>query len=289
MLLFYSILLTGLFNNPDFSQAPDWKELEFNSIHVLDGYDHVFDLSGISKVGKNYYVISDNNTWLYQIKLDKNSFQIIDSVSLQYEQDADIEAIDYCENFSWFFTNEENNQAYVTDLKGHTRLIFDCKQLDTKMDWGTNKGLEGIAVDCTNKILYLAKEREPRFIITYNLDKKEVIAISMKDSKGDISDLKYESGFLYVLERNANLVAKIDIRTMEVVDKVSYKETCSNPRGKLYAGTIYGMGEALLLTPEEIWIGLDNNGLQFSEFATSTFGLTGDKPVILRFKRPQGF
>lgn len=291
MHILYRILLFGFFSFSCFSQTSDWEELELKSIHVLAGYNRIFDLSGISRVGHNYYVISDKeyHTWIYEINLEKQSFQIIDSVSLQYDQSADIEAIDYCEQFSWFFTNEKNNQAYISDLTGQSKLIFDFKQLGDPLDWGTNKGLEGIAVDCTNKILYLAKEREPRFIISYDMTKKVITGINLKDSLGDISDLKYESGFLYLLERNENLIAKVDVTTMEIVDKVSYKDTCSHPQGKLYAGTEYGMAEALLMTPDEIWMGLDNNGMYFSEFATSTFGLTGNRPVILRFKRPEGF
>jgi hypothetical protein len=104
---------------------------------VLEKYDQIFDLSGIAKVGHKYYVISDkaHNTSLYQINLHKKSFQITDSISLQYDQNADIEAIDYCENFSWFFTNEQTNQAYVSDLKGHNKLLFDCKQLNSTFGW----------------------------------------------------------------------------------------------------------------------------------------------------------
>jgi hypothetical protein len=49
------------------------------------------------------------------------------------------------------------------------------------------------------------------------------------------------------------------------------------------------MAEALLLTSDEIWIGLDNNGLPFSDYAQKTYGLTGNSPVIIRFKRPAGF
>jgi hypothetical protein len=121
------------------------------------------------------------------------------------------------------------------------------------------------------------------------MDRNTVVGINMRDSLGDISDLKFESGFLYILERNQNLITKMDVSKMQVVNKVSYKETCSHPEGKFYKGTPYGMAEALLLTPDEIWLGLDNNGLYFSDFATSTYGLTGNRPIILKFKRPEGF
>jgi len=81
----------------------------------------------------------------------------------------------------------------------------------------------------------------------------------------------------------------MDLNTNQIVDRVSYKNTCSHPDGKLYYNSQYGMGEALLLTPEEIWIGLDNNGLPFSEHAQKSYGLSGNHPVLIRFKRPSGF
>ena len=64
---------------------------------------------------------------------------------------------------------------------------------------------------------------------------------------------------------------------------------CSHPDGKLYDNSKYGMAEALLLTNDYIWIGLDNNGLPFSKHAENTYGLSGTQPVIIGFKRPAGF
>ena len=145
-------------------------------------------------------------------------------------------------------------------------------------------------MDCKNNVLYLAKERQPRFIIVYELENEQVTdIISFPDQEGDISDLKIENGFLYILERNANYVTKMDLSTQQIVSRMSYKNTCSHQDGKLYDNSKYGMGEALLLTPEEIWIGLDNNGLPFSDHAQNTYGLSGTQPVLIRFKRPKGF
>lgn len=277
---------------PCSAQSDTYPELELSAMLVLTHYTQNFDLSGIVNIKDKLYVISDqrNSGYLYTIEPGKDHFQITDSTSLGIDEKSDLEAVDYCENFSLFFTDERDNKAYISSMTtGEYREVFDSGQLPTKLDWGTNKGLEGIAVDCQNKILYLAKEREPRFIITYDLEKKHVTNITMNDPLGDISDLKYENGFLYILERNENTVAKMDVRFMDVVSKVSYKSTCSHPEGKLYKDSEYGMGEALLLTPDEIWIGLDNNGLTFSDYATKTYGLQGNSPVIIRFKRPEGF
>ena len=273
------------------SQAPDIVELEFNNIHVLTDYPHEFDLSGIVKTGDKCYVINDKrwSKYAYEFQADGHRFYLVDSVDLGADPKTDLESLDYCEGFGIFFTDEDENIAYYSSHDGFSQVFFRKEQFDPELNWGSNKGLEGLAVDCENQVVYMAKEREPRFIISYDLKTSEIIDIKMKDPYGDISDLKYQDGFLYILERNENIISKMDLSNREIVARVSYKSTCSHPGGKIYAGSKYGMAEALLLTPENIWIGLDNNGLAFSKYAEDTYGLKGNQPVIIGFKRPAGF
>lgn len=282
-------LILFLINMSCFPQLQEIEELEFTDIHVLDDYPHIFDLSGIVKTEKECYLINDKSSYAYEFETDGNVFYLIDSVDLGVNSKADLESLDYCEGSGIFYTDEKSNIVYYSGTEGERQVVFDKNQLDFDLNWGTNKGLEGIAVDCKNMVAYIAKERDPRFIITYDLKTKEITDINLKDSEGDISDLKYQDGYLYILERNANLIAKMDAVSKEIVSKVSYKNTCSHPNGKLYDNSKYGMAEALLLTNDYIWIGLDNNGLPFSKHAENTYGLSGTHPVIIGFKRPAGF
>lgn len=275
-----------------FSQVPGIQELEFLSIHVLTDYPQNFDLSGITNIEGDYWVVDDRewNDNAYKIALGSDYFYFVDSVSLGIDYKSDIEGIDYCPELGIIFTEEEYNRTYISASSGNSKMVFNKGQLPNHQRWGKNKGLEGIAVDCQNNIIYLAKERQPRFIIIYDMDNEQVIdIITLTDKEGDISDLKVENGFLYILERNENYVTKMALGTKQIVARVSYKNTCSNQDGKLYHKSKYGMGEALLLTPEEIWIGLDNNGLSFSDHAQKTYGLSGNQPVLIRFERPAGF
>ncbi len=284
-------LIFLLFSLLSFSQVPEHKELELLSIHVLANYPHNFDLSGITNIEGDYWVVDDKewNQNTYKIALDSGYFNLVDSVSLGIDRKSDIEGIDYCSELGIFFADEEYDRIYLSTNSANSEMVFNKGQLPDQ-GWAKNKGLEGVAVDCQNRILYLAKEREPRFIIIYDLENKQVTdIITLPNEEGDISDLKVENGFLYILERNENYVTKMDLDTQQIVSRVSYKNTCSHQDGKLYHKTKYGMGEALLLTPEEIWIGLDNNGLFFSEHAQKTYGLSGNQPVLIRFKRPSGF
>ena len=276
---------------PCLGQVTPIQELEFVNIHVLTNYPHEFDLSGIVKTGDKCYVINDKrwSKYAYEFRADDNIFYLVDSVDLGTDPKTDLESLDYCEEFGIFYTDENENIAYYSSTAGNSQIFFRKDQLGPELDWGINKGLEGLAVDCENKVVYMAKEREPRFIISYDLTTKEITDLNLQDSKGDISDLKYQEGYLYVLERNENIISKMDVETKEIVARVSYKSTCSHPDGKLYEGSKFGMAEALLLTPEYIWIGLDNNGLPFSKHAKATFGLSGNQPVIIGFKRPMDF
>jgi len=273
------------------SQEPP-PELELVSIHVLANYQDRFDFSGIVMDQQGYLAIADKkwNQYAYKIDIDSNYWYITDSVQLGLTNHSDLEGIDFCEGGGIYFIDEKFNRAYLYDGVQSSQIIFNKGKLRDGLKWGTNSGLEGLAIDCERRILYLAKERDPGFIVSYDLEDQRVLDIfNLPDTKGDVSDLKFEDGFLYLLERTENYITKINVNTKQVVAKVSYKDVCSNPAGKLYSHTPYGLAEALLLTEEEIWIGLDNNGLPFSSHARQAYQLDGNQPVLIKFKRPEGF
>ena len=267
-------------------------ELEFISLHVLADYPKRFDFSGLVSTSDGYLAIADKvwNQYAYKITIDSAHWYITDSLSLGLANNSDLEGIDYCEQTGLYFIDEKFNRAYLFDGSGNSQVIFNKGVLRDGIKWGTNSGLEGLAVDCERNILYLAKERSPRFIVIYDMEDDAVLDIfNLPDKYGDVSDLKYANGYLYLLERNENLITKINVETKQIVDQVSYRQICSHPEGKLYSHTEYGLAEALLLTEDQIWIGLDNNGLPFSRHARQTYQLTGNQPVLLKFKRPEGF
>ncbi len=267
-------------------------ELEIISIHTLANYPDRFDFSGIVKSETGYLAIADKiwNRYVYNIRIDSNHWYVTDSVQLGLANNTDLEGIDFCDQSGLYFIDEKFNRAYLYDGSGRSEVIFNKGLLRGGHKWGTNSGLEGIAVDCERNVLYLAKERDPGFIVSYDMEDKAILDIfNLPDSKGDVSDLKFENDFLYLLERNENYVTKINVKTKQVVEKVSYKDVCSHPDGKLYSHTKYGLAEALLLTEDEIWIGLDNNGLPFSSHARQAYQLVGNQPVLIKFKRPENF
>jgi hypothetical protein len=291
-LLIIFLALYPIFTNAQNNKG--YKELEFKSIHQLYNYTQRFDLSGIVKVNSKIFVIADKETdsLIYEVIFEDKIWNIKNFKPFSIKEELDIEGIDYC-NGSYFLINEKNSGVYQLNESGETKEIFINYSGFGEMpsNWVQNAGLEGIAIDCVNQILYLIKERDERYIYKVNIETGAILEkfdIPQVDSQ-DFSDAKYENGFLYLLERNGNFIAKVDIKSNKVVSKVTFKSTCSAPEGKLYEPAKFGMAEALLLTKDEIWIGLDNNGLTVSPFAQKKYGINGKNPVIIKFKRPKGF
>lgn len=276
-------------------------ELALKSMAQMYGYDNRFDLSGMQlKDGKTFVVADkDYNAAIYEVAFDSKGFKIVKEWSFQpstvrdLENIAlDLEGLGYCGN-TWYLINESDNNVYsFSPDGGFSKVDIEYEAFgESRFNWLKNAGYEGIALDCEGGILYLAKERQPRFLYKVELatGKMLIKAAIPETHSNDIADLFYENGFLYLLERNGNYVTKVDARTFEIVAEVSYREICSNPAGKLYEPSKYGMAEALTLTEDEIWIGIDNNGLPVSGHAAKEYKLTGSAPTILRFQRPAGF
>jgi DNA-binding beta-propeller fold protein YncE len=295
-------LTLSLSVNGQKSKTPLYPELELIGMSQLSpSYIPRFDLSGMVEVNGKILVVADKveNPYIYEIKWEGNYWYLTDSIPIRFTNNLitersviDLEAIDYHEGY-YYIANEADHTVLRVNKSGQVEnfpLKFEEFSEDTRA-WKRNASFEGIAIDSSRGILYLAKERDPRFI--YEVDLKTGLIWHKfnfpETESADISDLKFTDGYLYVLERNGNYVTKIDPKTREVIAKVSYRNVCSDPKGKLYGPTPYGMAETLHITKNEIWIGLDNNGLEVTDLAKERFGLKGYHPVIIKFKRPKGF
>jgi len=269
-----------------------------NAIKQLDSYDNKrFDLSGIVQVEGNVFVIADKewNKYIYRLDTSLNNFTISGYQQFNFDGIPDIEGIEYS-NDKFYLIDESGNDVYSIK-KNESRLEklkipWENYDVD-RSDWG-NKGFEGIAIDGQNQILYLAKEREPRRIFRIDLrtmEMSEPFINALKIGGGhDISDLKYENGFLYILERGLGLITRINCRTGERMS-FSFQDLVYKWGQRIYKNDNpeFGMAEALLLTPDEMWIGFDNNGDPVSDYGKSLGLKEGNKCSIIIFKRPKGF
>ena len=250
-----------------------------------------FDLSGLTQTNGNIYVISDKKKTPFIYKVDWHQALLTEEIPFGISDKLDIEAIDSCDD-SFYLSNEKNDKFYVVKKGQKTkRLSIDVSDYKKKNTlFNNNMGFEGIAVDCENQIMYATKEMMPRFILTIDLKSEKVLKrwnIADTDTF-DFTDAKFENGYLYVLERSAMLVTKIDTKTEKVIGKYSYKNIEQGP-GYLFGPALHAQGEAFLLTQDEIWIGFDNNGLKATQKSQKDLGLKGRDPLIVKFKRPANF
>jgi hypothetical protein len=219
----------------------------------------------------------------------------------------DLEGITRCGE-TLYLANERVRQVMVLDREAASirRLAIDWRSHPEVFQGGDNAGWEGLTIDCASKIAYVVKERSPRGVYAVSLETGKVLwnrDIPTSDRccarvlewtagnglvtlKPDFSDVLFENGFLYLIERNTYEVTKVDVARWKVVARVSYFKTEKD----LYTtGEPFGLAEALALRSGEIIIGFDNNTAPFSPMAEYYSGFKGREGALAVFKRPAGF
>jgi DNA-binding beta-propeller fold protein YncE len=291
----YSMSAKNLKTRPPATpQGKQYPYLEFLELKQfpMDGPKDRFDLSGLAmdKSG-TVYTVSDKSRTHYVYKLDWKTGKITKDMDFGITGNLDMEAIDICGD-DFYVANEANDGFYIVKKNQKTqKLEFDSSGVKLEKDFMSgNKGYEGIAIDCTNQIMYAAKEREPRYILTIDLKTKKVLKKwnTPETDSYDFSEAKYDNGYLYLLERSGMLIAKVDPKTEQVVAKYSYRNM-EKGNGYLFGPSVYPFAEALIFTPTEIWIGFDNNGLKVTPQAGIDLGIKNRDPLVMKFKRPAGF
>ncbi|ANQ50992.1 hypothetical protein MY04_3644 [Flammeovirga sp. MY04] len=286
----YILLIVQLtvYSNSIFAQKI--KQLEFLEIKQLENYQGRFDLSGISKKEKEIVVVADKyeNNFIYSLHQKDNSFEVKASYKLDIPGKIDLEGISVYKNKAYLI-NEADNEVYVYDFdkKSTNKLPIDWSSLSLpRTEWLKNTGFEGVAVDGKAGLLYLAKERQPSFIIVVDLNTNKIVRefTLKRNCSKDISDMYLYKGDLFILERNARCIAQYDLEKNKIVQHYSYEKSVVTNKQKLFEPEKYGMAEALMIVDDEIWIGYDNNGVKVSDEAKLRYGIKGDKPVLLKFK-----
>lgn len=222
----------------------------------------------------------------------------------------DLEGITRCAEILYII-NEAPRQVLVVDVRKKTFAVMNIQWSDEQRkmlaEGGINAGFEGIAADCAQGLLYLAKEREPRHIFSVKMDTGAVVDAfdfpvsnrghqkvinpftggdGLMDVGPDMADLFYDEGFLYVLERNSYEVTKVDLKTHLPVARASYFKT----EFDLYdSGEPFGEAEVLIMTPEAVIVGFDNNKSPIGSRARQKYKVDGAPGAFAYFKRPKGF
>ena len=270
-----------------------------NGIKQLESSDNErFDLSGITVYKDKIYVVADKkwNNMLYKLDTTFNSFTIKPDITICPDDKIDFEGVDVCAE-QIYLIDEWYDNAHKLNPDSCNLQKIDIKWANLGIDrsgWG-NRGFEGMAVDCPGNILYLAKEREPRRIFkvdikTGNVSEPFINVLGPHRAGYDISDMKFENGYLYILERGIGRISRINTNTKETIS-YSFQDIVFKKGQRIFSNRNpeYGMAEALLLTKDQIWVGVDNNGDPVSEYGKSLGLKANSNTIILIFDRPEGF
>ncbi len=268
-----------------------------NGVKQFDLEDNIqFDLSGITFFGDSIFVVADKtwNKFIYKIDTLEKKIVVVSEKKICVDEPTDFEGIT-ANKYGFFLINERSSQVYYIEKSNCFIEILPInwkgENIETS-DW-KNKGLEGIALDSSQNILYLLKEREPRHVYAFDLKTNQLSSPFVgfyNPNQHDFTDAKFENNKLYLLERNKSQILRINLKTNEL-DSVSMKNIL-NPEGKRLYETEnleYGTVESLLLTKDQIWVGIDNNGEKTSTYGQSLGLDKTSNPAILIFKRPKNF
>ena len=177
-----------------------------------------------------------------------------------------------------------------------------------------NAGYEGIAADCKNKVLYIAKERQPRYIIKTDFDGNVHGLFTIPESsrqyhavkdpftgegsfvtEPDISDLFFlqgdssHEGSLFVLERNSGEITELnpniisDQHQMQLIARYDYApwEFIYDEVTSINQIAPFGMAETLRVEKGDkktFYIGFDNGGVnKLNEKGFSVLGCGNSK------------
>lgn len=251
-----------------------------------------FDPSGLLLRDGRWFTVSDKPEYPHLYRLapsGKDAFRLEVYLKVRNLQDlpgSDYEGMALCAGRVTVV--EETTTALITFLP-------DARVEARKLDLGfepRNAGLEGVACSPEGR-LWVSKERDPRRIYElspstfgvladYDVDPGEELprTVGTRTVSTDFSDLHYDAGFLYALQRNDRTILKIDPDKRAVVARAKMK---FDERALYHSDEPFGMAEGLFLTPEHIAVVLDNNGMQRRD------GSGRSDALFFLFKRPVGF
>lgn len=267
-------------------------------------------LSGMAVFDGGFYIVGDkpHDPYLYAVQQSKSAWLVNDQASVSLEQPASFEGMAHF-NGQFILINEDPAGVYLATLTAtryESQLIdIDYAGILNPQDIAAagqkNRGFEGVAIDVENNILFLALERQPATLLKVKLNESRtggrLLSILSDWDSGDldvpfsISDLYFDQGYLYSLERANYQLSKIDPDQMRVVAKLDFSFV-KDAGLSLYKGEEkYGTAESLIVRENQIYIGTDNNEsyVDTDNRWVQQFGLQGNQPSIIELARPQGF
>jgi hypothetical protein len=199
--------------------------------------DQSYEVSGSVFVKDRFYIVMDNLHAIYQLKT-KNGQSVptmhIDLTKLNGYAEyvalnkINLEGIAHCPD-AFYVVNESSNDILKVTSKEVKVLSIDKSHLG--FNAASKNGLEGIAIDCSRNILFVASQSFPQKVVLYQLTNSKYIATfdlseGVSDKKNNVSDLSFDGKTLYVLQKNRSSVLAIHVYgdVKPILDRVDYSK-----------------------------------------------------------------
>ncbi|WP_372369048.1 esterase-like activity of phytase family protein [Candidatus Uabimicrobium sp. HlEnr_7] len=268
-----------------------------------------FDPSGLTFWKNNLLTVSDkseNCDKIYKLSYDKENYapakpfillnkKNMDNYRSQQKFRVDLEGITTDGQFLYVCDERNRNILKINDDGQMQKLAFDFQKYNKDQNWNpfsgmSNAGFEGISYDKTTRKMYVINERMYRHI--YEISQQNIVGSFDVPGGKDLPryDGKYAiypdfSGaycdkYLYVIYRNEYKILCIDPQKKCIVSSAYYGHITK----KIYnREDPFGLVEGIAMTPEKIFLIMDNNGTHLKNSTTVT------NATLLQLKRPKGF
>lgn len=292
-------------------QVPAVPELSFVESWRINSAKR-FDLSGVMILSAELkskfkiegdFLLTDDHSPIIWIGIKKaNEIELkpwVDLSKIRKER-FDLESIDSVDG-KVYVTNEMDGMTFEVDLPPHAATPqitilpppVDLQKFDETYKIDAWFGIESMAV--TKDFIFLGKEKPPLafFQIPRHIDKTKKSEMKMikRSNLGSQTDVKIRNGNFYILDREGRRIWK-GKPPFDKETPVSFLQTLQKQEFDFYVTDTEGVdhpewstAEALELTKDFIYVGLDNNGLGLRKPGSTK----ETRAVLLCFKRPKYF
>ncbi len=267
--------------------------IEYNSI----GISSYPNYSGLWRLDNSLYTVSDKvSDRLIQIPFEDsflkyslltmlnskkaflrhtNTFSYSSEDANANQINLDFEGITTCSKDVFYVIAERKRLLLKINMSDFTieemktgldKFINANQHLEIDRHHKTNAGLEGIAYNCDDNLIYLANERDKPYIFVFDVDNSQILSVHKPpyfENKGaDISDMIFYKRHLYLCYRNNREIWKVNCQNFKTVNILSYKAVVDDEQFVYNTGERFGIVEGLYIDDNYIYLMTDNNSSQ---------------------------
>ena len=276
-------------------------ELDLISALPVDVQFKSAEPSGMTLWRNRLFVVSDNDDQtIYELKIEGTRALLTPHIQFRAPFLPEVSKLDFegiaTDHRKYFYlTSESTSRVLRVSFDGKEAIWITPDLSEVGKPKGLfqvrNGGLEGVTLASRDR-LFLCAERQSRGILELRFrdEKLQARAWNCESEASpsrygrppDYSDLFYESGKLFALERGEEGIARIKMKhgAFRTESFWSFGRALRDPAYS-YTDETYGKAEGLCLDSKRIYVILDNNGEARTSDPTDT------RPLFFIFRRPR--